>query len=139
MSGHSRKARDVLRGFRKSMEEKSPLFRESSRITQNAEGIIQSIRARLRDERVVRKIDQKELAIRIGVSQSAISKFETERGDIGLRTVTRIADALDQVPLVVFVPKGWASEARDNPKVVMEMIGKAQSQLLSQISGLILS
>ena len=77
--------------------------------------------------------------MRIGVSQSAISKFEIERGDIGLRTVTKIADALALVPLVVFVPKGGVLKRLDNPKAVMDMIGEGQSQLLSQISELVVS
>jgi hypothetical protein len=73
MSGHNRKARDALRDFRKSMEKENALFQESSRVTQNAEGIIQSIRARLRDERIKHGVDQEELAMRIGVSHSQLS------------------------------------------------------------------
>jgi transcriptional regulator with XRE-family HTH domain len=137
MSGRSKKARDVLRDFRKSIEADNATFRESSRVTQNAETIIQSIRSRLRDERLKYRIDQKDLASRMGVSQSAVSKFETERGDAGLRTVTRMADALGLVPLVAFVPKKSISAAQEDPKLIIEMIGAAQSELLSQITRLI--
>jgi len=138
MSGHNRKARDVLRDFRKSIEADNEIFRESSRVTQNAETIIQSLRARLRDERLKHHIEQKDLASRMGVSQSAVSKFETERGDAGLRTVTRMADALGLIPLVVFVPKGYVSKVQEQPKMIIEMIGAAQSELLSQIGNIVI-
>ena len=55
--------------------------------------------------RISRNISQKELAKRSGITQGEISKIETGVRNPSIKLLQRIADALDMVLEVSFIPK----------------------------------
>lgn len=57
---------------------------------------------RLKYLRQVRKYSQKELAKRSGVSQSTIAQIESGRMDPSIKTLEKIAKALDAEPAIFF-------------------------------------
>lgn len=77
-------------------------FDEAARLERHAEAFCDRVRADLKAYRLAQNINQKELAKRLDLSQSAISKAENGRGDLSLKTVFRIAAALGFAPVVAF-------------------------------------
>ena len=63
-----------------------------------------SVRGELVKLRKAAKLNQDDLAERLGMSQSAISRMERGIGDIGLATIARYASALGLRPVVAFGP-----------------------------------
>lgn len=63
-----------------------------------------SVRAELVKLRRAAKLNQDDVAERLGMSQSAISRMERGIGDVGLATVARYASALGLRPVVAFGP-----------------------------------
>lgn len=57
------------------------------------------------DARKRRNMTQKELAERTGIDQSDISKIETGNANPALSTLKRLADGMDMVLKLEFVPK----------------------------------
>ena len=70
------------------------------------EAFLAMIRAELRARRVAMGIDQTTLGRRLGLGQSAVSKIETGRGELGLGTVARYAAALGLRPEVLLLGSG---------------------------------
>ena len=62
------------------------------------------VRAELVKLRKANDLNQDELAERLGMSQSAISRMERGIGDIGLATIARYASAMGLQPVVAFGP-----------------------------------
>ena len=58
------------------------------------------------DARKSRNMTQKELAERTGIDQSDISKIETGNANPSLNTLKRLAEGLDMILKLEFVPKG---------------------------------
>jgi transcriptional regulator with XRE-family HTH domain len=132
------KASEAIRELRRSLGAENPEFAKASESDENANTLCQVIRSNLRQERLKLDIDQGALANSLDMSQSAISKFETGKGDIGFKSVFRIADGLDLVPLVIFAQKKSLSSAREHPSALLDVLGSAQEQLFRQVRPLIL-
>ena len=58
--------------------------------------------------RVDKNITQKELSVKTGINQADISKFETGVRKPSLKILEKIANALDMVLKIKFVPKQYA-------------------------------
>ncbi len=58
------------------------------------------------DARKKCKMTQKELAERTGIDQSDISKIETGNANPALSTLKRLAEGMDMILKLEFVPKG---------------------------------
>ena len=58
--------------------------------------------------RVDKNITQKELSVKTGINQTDISKFETGVRKPSLKILEKIANALDMVLKIEFVPKRYA-------------------------------
>jgi transcriptional regulator with XRE-family HTH domain len=138
MSNGTSKVSEAIRELRRSLGAENPEFAKASESDQNANTLCQVIRSNLRAERLNRDIDQTVLASSLDMSQSAISKFETGKGDIGFKTLFRIADGLGLVPLVIFARKEGLSSVREHPPALLEVLGSAQEQLFRQMRPLIL-
>jgi transcriptional regulator with XRE-family HTH domain len=138
MSNGTSKVSEAIRELRRSLGAENPAFAKASESDQNANTLCQVIRSNLRAERLNRDIDQTVLASSLDMSQSAISKFETGKGDIGFKTLFRIADGLGLVPLVIFARKEGLSSVREHPPALLEVLGSAQEQLFRQMRPLIL-
>jgi len=67
-------------------------------VTQNEERLRVSIGARVREARLRRNMSQMTVASRIGITQSALSNYETGKRALPLVTLFRIADVL-RVPI----------------------------------------
>lgn len=57
------------------------------------------------DARVSNNLTQKELADRIGINQADISKLENGTRNPSLRLLQRLADGMDMVLKIEFIPK----------------------------------
>ena len=77
-------------------------FQAAAQMERDAEAFCDKVRTDLKLHRLAIGLNQKELAERVDVSQSAISKMESGRGDLNLKTVFRIADALRLKPVMGF-------------------------------------
>jgi transcriptional regulator with XRE-family HTH domain len=93
-----------LNALRESLEQKYPSFRAAKSDEQAAETFCRHVRDLLQERRKAMKVDQKEMGRRLNLSQSAISKIETGRGDLSLKTLHRYVTALGLQPTVFFSP-----------------------------------
>lgn len=103
MSEKERVAKAVagVRSLRDRLAKEIVEFGVVSKLT---EEFCQAVRAELKKHRLRLKMEQKELAERMDISQSAVSKIETGDGDMGLKNVSRYATALGLKPVILFVP-----------------------------------
>jgi transcriptional regulator with XRE-family HTH domain len=58
----------------------------------------------LRSARRLQNITQKELSLRTGIIQANISRIENGRGNPSLRTILRLAEALNLRTRIIFTP-----------------------------------
>lgn len=79
------------------------------------EAFLAMIRAELRARRVAMGIDQTALGRRLGLGQSAVSKIETGRGELGLGTIARYAAALGLRPELLLLGPGAAPSGLAEP------------------------
>ena len=93
--------------FRKSLanELKKPEFKKE---WDNLEPEFNMIQAMI-DARKKCNMTQKELAERTGIDQSDISKIETGNANPALSTLKRLAEGMDMVLKLEFVPKNLSS------------------------------
>lgn len=97
-------AQSDLKRFTDQLSEQSPAFAEAMSLEAWTDELSRRVREELRQKRDRSELSQTEVAKRMGVDQSAISKLENGNGDIGLKTLMRFAIALNYVPLIVFAP-----------------------------------
>lgn len=81
--------------------------------------IVDGVRAELKSLRQGRKINQTDIARKLGMTQAGVSKLETAGGDLGLTTLCRYADALGMRPTISFEPK---SDLVSDPTVMKSVI-----------------
>jgi transcriptional regulator with XRE-family HTH domain len=86
--------------LRDRLAQKHPEFRSALSAERDAEQFCSEVRAQLKEKRLSLEINQEAMAKRLNLSQSAISKLESGRGDIGLKTIHRYARALDLRPVL---------------------------------------
>lgn len=65
---------------------------------------VQAAGGRIAELRKARGLTQEQLAERLGVDKTTVSKFETAGNDIRLSTLYRLAEALDVEPGALLVP-----------------------------------
>jgi transcriptional regulator with XRE-family HTH domain len=97
-----RGALSQLGALRRRLAATDAAFSAAAQIEHEAEIFCDRVRTDLKAHRLALGLNQKELAERIDVSQSAISKLEGGRGDLSLRIVFRIAEALGLRPVMDF-------------------------------------
>jgi DNA-binding XRE family transcriptional regulator len=96
------KAEAGLRSMRERLRKDNPPFAKASDLEAQANALCALVRKMLCELRSSRDVKQAELAGRMGLTQSAISKIETGHGDVSLRTVYRYASALGMRPVLEF-------------------------------------
>jgi len=109
--------RDQVAALRDRLARTNPAFAAAMEIERGAELLCLQVREDLKARRQALGISQKELAHRVELSQSAISKLEGGAGDISLKTLYRVARALEAHPIVPILPTaeflaGSASQVR---------------------------
>lgn len=135
------KALAGIAALRDELGRDNPEFQAADAAERKASAFCSGLRRELRALRESRDIDQAALGERMGLSQSAISKIETGRGDVGLKTLCRYADALGFEPVVLYLP---------TPEAMTEMVPgleaahlaathaiDAQAMFLKRISALV--
>jgi transcriptional regulator with XRE-family HTH domain len=90
--------------LREKLARTRPSFAAAIAREQRVEGFCQDIRAQLKVRRELLGLGQAEIATKLEIGQSAVSKLENGNGDIGLKTLFRYADALGVKPFVLFIP-----------------------------------
>jgi transcriptional regulator with XRE-family HTH domain len=131
-------ALESLATLRSRLSEESPEFAAAAQVESGAEALCQQIRLQLKSHRVALGLQQSELAERIEFSQSAISKIESGHGDIPLKTLYRVADALGLRPVVMFVPTAetiavGGSETLAHPVEDQAVLSHETAQLLEAL------
>jgi len=101
-----------LGALRSRLAAADPKFNAAARIEREAEALCDEVRSDLKAYRHTLGVSQKELAERVELGQPAISKIESGRGDLSLKTVFRIAEALGLRPVLAFAPAAHAAEER---------------------------
>lgn len=86
-----------------ALEKSQPGFSDGVEAEHALYSFVASVRARLRVLRRDAGVSQLEIARRLGMGQSAVSRLERGRGDIGVLTVARYAAALGLSPQQPFV------------------------------------
>jgi len=89
-----------------------PRFDAAAKVEREAEAFCEEVRNDLKAYRLALGVSQKEIAEKVELGQPAISKIESGRGDLNLKTVFRIADALGLRPVLAFAPAAHAAAER---------------------------
>ena len=122
----SQGALSQLSALRGRLAEDDEAFAQAARLEADAERFCELIRTELKSRRLKLGLRQSELAARLDLSQSAISKAEGGGGDLSLKTVFRIAAALGFSPMVSFAPTaGEAQEPAEPPMSSTEALAHA--------------
>jgi len=104
-----------LGALRNRLAAADPGFNAAARVERDAEALCDEVRSDLKAYRHTLGVSQKELAERVELGQSAISKIESGRGDLSVKTVFRVAKALGLRPVLAFAPATHAAEGHPSP------------------------
>jgi transcriptional regulator with XRE-family HTH domain len=104
-----------LGALRDRLADANPRFKAAASIERDAEAFCEKIRSDLRSHRIALGVSQKELAGRLELGQSAISKIESGRGDLSLKMVFRLAEALGLESAYAFGPVAQARSESPRP------------------------
>jgi transcriptional regulator with XRE-family HTH domain len=107
-AGQTPKALAGLEVMRQRLRKESDNFSVAEAAVNKAVAFCASVRAELRQRRNELKLDQSQVGQKLNLSQSAVSKIENGRGDIGLLTVYEYAEAVGLRPVLTFVPAAQA-------------------------------
>src|SRR5574337_2111936 len=107
-------------------------FNAAARVERDAEALWDAVRSDLKSYRHTLGVSQKELAERVELGQPAISKIESGRGDLSLKSVFSIADALGLRPVRAVAPATHAGEER-LPAAAAALAGAVQEDLIRKI------
>ncbi|HEY5305658.1 MAG TPA: helix-turn-helix transcriptional regulator [Pseudolabrys sp.] len=110
-AGVQPKAVQGLAKMRSVLRESIPAFAAAENSAQGAEHFCHSVRQDLQRRRKAQRVGQADVGVRLGLSQSAVSKIETGKGDLSLKTLYLYAEALGLEPAVVFVPSALSMES----------------------------
>ncbi len=113
-----------ITAMRDTLAQDFPGYARAVEFEKEAEDFCRSIRADLRARRKQKNLDQAALGDRMDLTQSAVSKIEKGRGDVGLKTVYRYAEALGLRHVVLFV-----TSARSMVADTTEIFGVVDSLL----------
>jgi transcriptional regulator with XRE-family HTH domain len=121
----------------------APEFWAAEAAERDAESLCAKVRKDLRDKRKSLRVEQATIAKKMDLSQSAISKIENGKGDIGLKTLYRYANALGQRPLFLFIPTHITSREESDQTHISERqadsaaIVSAQDMFLRRMSEMV--
>ena len=104
-----------LGALRNRLAAADPGFNAAARVERDAEALCDEVRSDLKAYRHTLGVSQKELAERVELGQSAISKIESGCGDLSVKTVFRVAKALGLRPVLAFAPATHAAEDHPSP------------------------
>jgi transcriptional regulator with XRE-family HTH domain len=137
------KAIKGIRALRTRMAAENPAFAAAVDMESQADSFCRMIRASLREQRMAQNLDQSEIAARLDMTQSAVSKIENGEGDIGMKTIFRYAQALGLLPMYTFMvdsrrlfpaEAAAAIEAVENFKT--DIVNSASQAVSDVVSGL---
>jgi transcriptional regulator with XRE-family HTH domain len=126
-------AGERLAALRADMAARNPRFAEATVLEQRAEAFCQTIRSGLKAIREARDLTQGDLGKRIDLSQSAVSKIESGDGDLSLKTLFRIAYALDVTPVVSLSSPLAEEPPRDDAQTGQASGEDAKTALLADV------
>ena len=127
-----------LSALRDRLAAANPEFEAAARMEREAEVFCDKVRTDLKSHRLALGLHQNELAERVQLSQSAISKIENGRGDLNLKTVFRIAAALGFNPVVAFTSSTThAVEAPATTSETAALVEAVQEDLIRQIPDIV--
>ncbi|MEA3033721.1 MAG: hypothetical protein QOH86_1737 [Sphingomonadales bacterium] len=98
MSEGSDRAREGLAGFRDRLREEIPAITDALDVEEWAEAYCDAVRDAMRAQRRAAGLDQRAVARAMDISQSAVSRLENGRGDLGLKSLYRYARAIGIEP-----------------------------------------
>lgn len=128
-----------LGALRQKLARADPKFEAAARAEAAADDLCQDLRRQLKARRTSAGLNQEDLARRLELSQSAISKIESGRGDLGVKTLFRVADALGMRPVVTLADSSDATQASETERAsdpalaAAAALEAAQETLLRQI------
>jgi transcriptional regulator with XRE-family HTH domain len=125
-----------LGSLRDRLASADPTFSVAAQVERGAEAFCDKVRTELKAHRLALGLNQQELADRIEVSQSAISKIESGHGDLSLKTVFRIAEAMRLNPVMAFTSSAHAGIAARQPPAeaaAAALAGAVQEDLIRRI------
>ena len=93
-----------LKALHQRLAKENPAFADASAQEMRIDAFCAAVRQMLQNNRKEQSLQQEEIAERMDLTQSAVSKIENGHGDIGLRTLHRYASALGLRPVLSFVP-----------------------------------
>ena len=117
--------------------EENPGYERLIRRDQFIEGAIEKVRASLKASLQKAGKTQQDIAAALGVDPSAVSRTLSGRGDIGLRTILRYADAINADPQTLLLDAlepalgpdaaadeaGVSSQARESVRKIADIVG----------------
>jgi transcriptional regulator with XRE-family HTH domain len=109
MSEDSERAREGLAGFRDRLRAEIPEITDALDVEEWAEAYCDAVRDAMRARRRAAGLDQRAVARAMDISQSAVSRLENGRGDLGLKSLYRYARAIGIEPRL---PLDRAGEAK---------------------------
>ena len=127
---------DPLASLQKRLIDRAPAYAAAVEAEKRIEDSCIEMRLALRDRRKQMGLDQKTLADRLEVSQSAISKVENGGGDIGLMTILRYAAALDLSLKLTPTDNGITpvmQEVSDELTKAQEEMDQAQAKIANRL------
>lgn len=143
-----------LGALRERLAQADPVFAAGARVEQDAKAFCQQIRDDLKAHRLAANLTQADLARQLDLTQSAISKLESGRGELSLKMLFRIADAIGVHPLMVFVyaSHSQSAEAVEAPvaaaaealsaraaEISAALVGAVQEDIIRQIPEIVQS
>jgi transcriptional regulator with XRE-family HTH domain len=98
------KALAGIEAIRNKLRSGNAKFAAAETAVRDAEAFCAFIRSELRIRRKEAGLDQTQVGEKLNLTQSAISKIENGRGDLGLETLYAYAEAVGLRPSVTFAP-----------------------------------
>jgi transcriptional regulator with XRE-family HTH domain len=137
------KAIEGIRALRAQLAEDNPAYAVAVDLENEAERFSREVRNTLREQRKAQKLDQSELAARLDMTQSAVSKIESGDGDLGVKTVFRYAHALGLIPVCLLLPdssqlfpKSAAAAAKAAQHLQTDFVKETSNAMSSAVAGL---
>lgn len=126
-----------LGDLRNRLAARDSKFNAATKVERDAEALCDAVRSDLKAYRHTLGVSQRELAERVELGQPAISKIESGRGDLSLKSIFRIADALGLRPVLAFAPATHAGEERppatETTAAAAALAGAVQEDLIRKI------
>jgi transcriptional regulator with XRE-family HTH domain len=138
------KALAGIEAIRNKLRSGNAKFAAAETAVREAADFCAFIRAELRIRRKEAGLDQAQVGEKLNLTQSAISKIENGRGDLGLETLYEYAEAVGLRPAMTFVPIthdipssddgfSWSESLQISPNDVEEALAESIPDVLKRI------